>query len=173
MLNGENIRLRRIEKADLWHLWEWHEEDELYLFNSIKSFISFDELSNNFFDYFSWKSDFIIYDKNINILGVCSYQNINWKNRSCSISFKMQETYCDLLFSVEVVQILVSMIFNELNLIKIDSYVPQVSFFEIKTFNKAGFEQEGILREHIFKNNKYLDMYIFSLLRGEEVTPMD
>jgi len=167
MLNAKKIRLRRIEKADLWHLWEWHEKDELYLFKSIKSFVSWDEIHNNFFDYFAWKGDFVIENKENNILGICSYYRVNWKNRSCSMSFKMQEKYSNSFFSVHTVQLLVSLVFNELNLIKIDSFVPQVSAFDIETFKKSGFVQEGILREHIFRDNKYLDTYIFSLFRED------
>jgi len=162
MLNGERIRLRRIEKADLWHLWEWHETDELYLFKSIKPFISWDELYDNFNDYFFWKGDFIIQDKSSTTLGICSYHNINWKNRSCSISFKMIEQDFKFLFSVDAVQVIISIVFNELNLIKIDSYILQVSEFEIQTIQKLGFSQEGLLREHVFRDNKYLDMCIFS-----------
>ena len=163
MLSGKQIRLRRIEKADLWHLWEWHEKDELYLFNLINPFVSWNEVHDNFENHFSWKADFIIENSANSILGICSYNNIIWKNSSCSISFKISEKYCKLTFSVEVVQILTSFIFNELNLIKIDSYIQQDFNFEIQTLIKADFKQEGVLREHIFKDNQYLDMHIFSL----------
>jgi len=167
MLSGEEIRLRRIEKADLWHLWEWHENDELYLFKSIKPFISWDELYDNFNDHFAWKGDFIIQDKESTILGICSYHKVNWKNRSCSISFKMQKDYCDLIFSIDMVQVLTSLIFNSFNLIKINTSVPGISSFEIQTFEKTGFVREGVLREHIFRDNQYLDMYVFSLFRED------
>lgn len=167
MLSGEKVNLRRIEKADLWHLWEWHEKDELYLFKSIKSFVSWDEIHDNYYEYFAWKGDFIIQDKENGILGICSYHNVNWKNRSCSISFRMQDGYYDFLLSVDTVYVLASIIFNDLNLIKIDTFVPQVASFNIQTFEKAGFLQEGILREHVFRDNKYLDIHIFSLFRED------
>ena len=167
MLIGKEVQLRRLEKADLWSLWEEHEKDELYLFKSIRSSVSWDELYDNFHSYFAWKGDFVIEGKENNLLGVCSYHNINWKNRSCSISFKMTEKGCEFLYSVDAVQILTSIIFNELNLIKIDTFVSQVAIFNIQTFEKAGFLLEGILREHVFKDNKYLDIHIFSLFRED------
>ncbi|MCD4676480.1 MAG: hypothetical protein K8S18_10870 [Desulfobacula sp.] len=73
MLIGEKVRLRRIEKVDLWHLWEWHEKDELYLFKTIRSFVSWDELHDDFHNHFSWKGDFIIESEENSVLGICSY----------------------------------------------------------------------------------------------------
>ena len=84
----------------------------------------------------------------------------------------MVKERCKFLFSVDAVQVLVSLVFNELNLIKVDSYVLQVSEFEIQTIKKSGFSQEGLLREHVFRDNKYLDMHIFSLFR-EDVNSND
>ena len=165
MFETGSLRLRRIEKADLWHLWEWHERDELYLFNAIKSHISWDEVHDNFNTHFSWKGDFIVENKDLNIIGICSYQYINWKNRSCEISFKMKEAGNNFLFSVDAIRVLVSFIFNELNLITIVSYIPEWLIFDIKIIEKIGFTQEGILREHIFRDNKYFNKHIFSLLK--------
>jgi len=163
MLSGNQIRLRRVEKSDLWHLWEWHEQEELYLFNFIRPFASWYEVHDNFENHFNWKADFIVESLDTTILGICSYNNIVWKNRSCSISFKMKKKYCTQSFSVETVQILTSFIFKELNLNKVDSYIQEDFNFEIQTLEKVDFQQEGVLREHVFKDNQYFDMLIFSL----------
>jgi RimJ/RimL family protein N-acetyltransferase len=34
-------------------------------------------------------------------------------------------------------------------------------------YKKVGFVQEGILRKSIFKNNKFIDMVIMSVLKDE------
>ncbi len=163
MLTTDQMRLRRIEKADLWHLWEWHEQDELYLFHSVRPFSTWDWIYNNFENCFSGKGDFIIENSDGTVSGICSYGNIIWKNRSCTISFKMVRKYYRFSCSVEAVQILTSFIFNELNLIKIDSYVEQDCPLKIQILKKTGFHHEGLLREHLFKKNHYLDVHIFSL----------
>jgi [ribosomal protein S5]-alanine N-acetyltransferase len=165
MLHGNQIRLRRIEKADLWRLWEWHEKEDLYLFNSIRPFVTWSEIHDGFEKYFSWKADLIVETVDNSMLGICSYHNIVWKNRACLLSFQFLKEYCTLNFSVQAVQILTSFIFNELNLIRVDSYVQQKSDFTIQTLKKNNFKQEGLLREHFFKNNQYFDIYIFSKSR--------
>ena len=35
----------------------------------------------------------------------------------------------------------------------------------IDTYRHIGFEDEGVLREDVFKNGKYLDSYVLSILR--------
>ena len=60
MLIGEKVNLRRIETADLWQLWHWHEMEELYLFNRIDPYISYDEANQKFDDYFHRMMDFLI-----------------------------------------------------------------------------------------------------------------
>jgi len=37
----------------------------------------------------------------------------------------------------------------------------------IKLYKKIGFKQEGILRQHVYKNGKYLDAYMIGLLKDE------
>jgi hypothetical protein len=91
MLIGEKVNLRRIEKPDLWQLWKWHEEQESYLFVKAKPFISYDELEKGFIRYFGWKRDFIIENKAIKPLGICSYREIDWKNRSCTLLLQLYE----------------------------------------------------------------------------------
>jgi hypothetical protein len=55
--------LRRIEKVDLWQLWQLHEERELTLFKELKQLISWDELNQHFMKYFGWQGHFLVEDK--------------------------------------------------------------------------------------------------------------
>lgn len=167
MLGNENIHLRRLEKADLGRLWEWHEEEGLYLFESISPHVSWDDIHDNFYSHFAWKGDFVIENKTGEITGICSYQNINWKNRSCSMSFQFPSGCDDYKSSIAVVNIIVSFVFSSLNLEKIDTHVLETADFAITTFLKTGFSREGILREHKFINGIYQDGHVFSLLRKD------
>ena len=79
----------------------------------------------------------------------------------------MHDDYLNLSFSVDTLQTVSSLIFNELNLNKIDFFISEISSFEIQTFEKAGFTREGILREHIFQDGKYIDLFIFALFKED------
>lgn len=56
--------------------------------------------------------------------------------------------------------------FEELNLNRIwcEVYSNNES---IHLYRKIGFKDEGILRQHVFKNGEYLDSYMLGMLKGE------
>ena len=87
MIFGDKIVLRRIERGDLWKLWQWHELDELYLFDRNGLSISFDEVTEKFKEYFSGTIDFIV-EAESKPFGVCSLIKLVWKNRTCELVFK-------------------------------------------------------------------------------------
>lgn len=160
--------LRRIEKVDLWQLWQWHEERELYLFEELDQLISWDEINQDFMKYFGWKGYFLVEDKGGKTLGVCSYKDINWKNRSCEFAFQLYET--EQTSAIDTILTLLAFLFKELNLSRVYSFVPVFFLFENQAFKKTGFIQEGKLREAIFWDGKYHDILAFAILR-EEFSP--
>ena len=167
MLIGEKVILRRIEKPDLWQLWKWHEENALYLFSRLKPFISWDEVNESFMKYFSWKGDFLIEDKRGKALGVCSYQDINWKNRSCELALQVYESRRTL--ALDAITVMLTFLFNELNTSRVNSSVQESASVEIEVFEKAGFILEGRLREHVFRDQGYVDLLIFVLFKEDFV----
>ena len=56
--------------------------------------------------------------------------------------------------------------FEELNLNRIwcEVYSNNDS---IHLYRKIGFKDEGILRQHVFKNGEYLDSYVLGMLKTE------
>ena len=165
MLIGKKVRLRRIEKADLWKLWQWHEERGLYLFNELKQFISWDDVNQDFMNYFGWKGDFLFEDNQDKALGVCSYKNMSWKNRSCELAIQLCES--EQISAVDAIRILLKFLFDELNLSRVYSFVPAFFLFECQAFKKVGFIPEGKLREAIFWDGKYHDILTYAIINEE------
>ncbi|HEJ83397.1 MAG TPA: N-acetyltransferase, partial [Desulfobacteraceae bacterium] len=124
MLAGKKIILRRVEKADLWQLWQWHEMENLYLFNRLKPYISYDEVNETFNHYFQHAMDFII-ENGEKPIGVCSYYNIFWKNRSCEVAFRIYQGDTGLSYGLDAVSTLLKFLIEDLNIIRIDSFVPE------------------------------------------------
>lgn len=170
MLRGNNVVLRRIEKADLWQLWQWHEGRELYLFTELKQLLSWDELNRDFMIFFGWKGDFIVEDTYGNALGVCSYKDINWKNRSCALALQLTKT--EQTAAIDTILVLLDFLFKELNLSRVNSLVPNFFSFENQALRKTGFTREGKLREAIFRDGKYHDVLVYAILK-EEFAPAE
>jgi len=57
--------------------------------------------------------------------------------------------------------------FDTLNLNRVFLRVHEPNKRAIRAYEKAGFIKEGCLRQAVFKNGSYQDMFIMSVLRSE------
>lgn len=167
MLVGKEITLRRVEKADLWQLWKWHEEDELYIFNRIDPSISVDLLHERFADFFNLNANFIIESDVGTPLGVCSFTNVAWKNRSCEVIFEVRENGTGQAIPIDTLNTLLTFVFEEYNLYRALAYIPEYPGGQVPIFEKIGFVLEGRLREHVFREGRYWDVMVFALSRDD------
>nr|WP_325981510.1 GNAT family protein [Staphylococcus equorum] len=62
---------------------------------------------------------------------------------------------------------LIDYCFNEINLNRIEIQTATKNIKSQKIPRKLGFKQEGILREDEKLNGKFVDSYVFSLLKSE------
>ncbi|MGN7478780.1 UDP-4-amino-4,6-dideoxy-N-acetyl-beta-L-altrosamine N-acetyltransferase [Solibacillus silvestris] len=60
-------------------------------------------------------------------------------------------------------------LFEEVKVRKICAEVLGYNQISLKFHEKVGFRQDGILRNHILKENNYYDVYLFSILKDEWV----
>lgn len=58
-------------------------------------------------------------------------------------------------------------VFEELNMNKVYGYWLESNLASLKMSKKLGFVEEGLLREHVYKDNRYHSVYYLSLLRSE------
>lgn len=70
-------------------------------------------------------------------------------------------------YGTEAIKLIVDYGFNQLNLHRIYLEVLDFNKRAERSYEKAGFNKEGTNREHIFKNGKYCDLHIMSILRTE------
>lgn len=57
-----------------------------------------------------------------------------------------------------------------MNLEKVWLGVNAANMAALSCYKKAGFQEEGILRKEVFRNNKYYDIIRMSILREEYVS---
>ena len=164
-MTDKAVCLRRIEKADIWQLWEWHSIDRLYLFGEFDTTLSFDFLIDNFENYFNGHKDFIIEDNKNKIIGVCSFHNFFFENRTCDLSIRFKENDIKKNVLLNILQHIIDLLFDEMNIRKITTKLAEGNAFELEILKEVGFYLEGVLREHIYKNGSYFDTLVFSLIK--------
>ena len=162
MLMGEKTILRRVEQADLWQIWRWHEEQELLLLREQKPYLTWDELNESYMALFGWQGTFIAEEKAGFAFGIFAYRDLNWKNRCCRLSLQLVRDKKEC--ALDALQALVEFLCNELGVHRIYSSIPDFLVTEDEIYRCCGFICEGNLREAFFWEGSYCDVVTYSLL---------
>lgn len=97
-------------------------------------------------------------------IGVISLNGIDLKNRLTSAGYYIGEAEYRRLGGV-VLPYLYNYVFNEMKLNKIVAQIMEGNVNIIKLHALYGFRKVGILKQHVFKYDKYHDVIIFELLK--------
>lgn len=103
----------------------------------------------------------------IEIKGVISLQNIDYINRNAEIAIIIGDReFRNLKYAEEAIKLMLNHGFFTLNLHKIYSghIESLISWGDFLT-NTFGFKKEGIWREHVYKNGKYVDVYRIGIIK--------
>lgn len=165
MFDSAGIKLRRVERSDVPKLWSWHTEQELYLFSGLRSHLSQSDLERDFYTLFGHKWDYIIESQQGVLLGICTYDRIDWKNRFCTIWFQRYFKVEDKVAVLMGLKQMLSFLFMNMNLNKVQAHALDSMTDEHDLLIEAGFELEGLLREHIYSIGQYHDVRLLALHR--------
>lgn len=173
MYEGELVRFRELRDSDL----------EL-----AQGFINDPEVAKNltpripylatlkdekvFFDSISFMKDtynFAIEAKDSNkYIGGCGVNEIDWKNSVATVGIMIgDKNYWSKGYGTDAMKLLVKFIFEQMNINKVKLCVYSFNKRAEKCYEKTGFKKEGILREELFRDGKYHDTIIMSILRNE------
>ena len=67
----------------------------------------------------------------------------------------------------EIVRLGVGFAFEQLNLHKVWVTIDADNAPSVRCFTRAGFHQDGVLRDHVYKRGRYVDRLLLSILRSE------
>jgi RimJ/RimL family protein N-acetyltransferase len=174
IIYGERVRLRAVEREDVKKFCEWINDPEvtyglgLYLPMSIvdeerwfdglaQRDANEKPLSIEARDGDGWK-----------LIGNCRVFEIEWVNSSGELGIMIgDKSIWNQGYGTEVMTLLLRHGFETLNLNRIYLRVYGDNPRAKRSYEKAGFVEEGCLREAVFKRGKYGDLFIMSVLRSE------
>lgn len=174
-----DIKLAALEQTDLGQLRDWRNSDWLRPFVREYRLLSM----NNQVDWFNHISSsdkvemFGIEIEIINVLsvdsctrsreliGVCGLCNINWVNRTAEISLYIEPDKQGAGIGLQTLELLRQKAFEEFNLRRLWAEIFEFNTASIALFEKCGYEIEGNMREHIFKQGRYHNSLIYGLIR--------
>lgn len=126
-----------------------------------------------------WIENAIFNDKNNIRLAICLKENnkyignvnlvnIDWINRQAEFSiFIGEKKEWGKSYATEATKLMIDFGFSQRNFNRIYLTVLENNKVAIHLYEKIGFKKEGILREALFKDNKYYNLIIMSILKEE------
>jgi diamine N-acetyltransferase len=180
MIYGKRIRLRAVEHNDLPTFLKWVNDSEVKQGISVYLPLSMADEE----DWFAGERKRLPEEHNLVIeirpatqdeeegtwmvIGECGFFNYDQRNRSAEFGIMIGEkSYWNQGYGTEAVRLLMQLGFTTLNLNRIYLRVLENNPRAIRAYEKAGFTYEGRQRQAEFKDGRYLDLLVMSILRAE------
>ena len=166
------VYLRALEPDDYKTSIEWRRDNEIWgMVGSTKYFVS--EAYEK-----KWVEDTIFNSRDIK-LAVCEVgsnkyignvyaTDIDQTNRSCTTGVLIgNHDYWGQGYASEAIRLLLDYLFNERNINRVQAYVLESNVASMKMHQKVGYKIEGTLRQSVYKNGRYQDQVLLSVLRED------
>lgn len=106
---------------------------------------------------------------NDKLIGSIGFTTKNSYNNRIELSYDLAKEYWRHGIMTKAVNALVEYGFKEMKINRIEAFMAIENIASRKLLEKCGFSHEGRLRQHRFHRGKYVDVYIYSLLKEEFV----
>lgn len=177
MIQGEKVRLRRPERADLPRFAGWLNDPEvrrhlalIYPMSGAHEEHWFEEQLKKepALQAFVIEAARVGGDAAWNPVGVIGFHAIDWRSRAGELGLVIGEkSVWNAGLGTDAVRTLVRWGFRELNLNRVFLRVFEDNAPAIRCYEKVGFKHEGRLRQDRYQDGRYLDTLVMGLLREE------
>ncbi len=101
-------------------------------------------------------------------IGVCSYSEVNWQARNCTVGWFIGEpSMRNKGYGTDMIQTLLKICFCELDMHKVSLQVFSYNEAAVRLYERVGFVREAVFRERVFAMGKRWDEYKCGMLRSE------
>ena len=101
-------------------------------------------------------------------IGTVILNNIDLKNGTAEVHIKMSTQSCrGKGYGPDALNTVVDYAFNEMRLNCVYAEVLEYNTISLKLFEKCNFIKEGVLRERVFKNGKFVNIVSFAKINGD------
>jgi RimJ/RimL family protein N-acetyltransferase len=174
MIYGDKIRLRSAERQDIPQFVTWLNDPEVIenlMIYAPMSIAEEEDWFNHMLERAKDERPLVIEvlenDKWI-MVGNCGIHNIDWRCRSAELGiFIGEKSFWNRGYGTAVMRLLIKYGFQTLNLNRLMLDVYDSNPRAIRTYEKAGFIHEGRKRRAMYKDGRYKDILIMSVLRDE------
>ena len=100
------------------------------------------------------------------IVGNCGFFR-DKDNFLAELSYVLAKSYWNKGFMPEALEAIIAFGFEHYQLHRIEAHVALPNLASVRVLQKLGFQEEGLLRERLFENNRFHDEKAFALLKSD------
>lgn len=169
MIEGELVRLRAPELADLPSFVRWLNDPEVtehLLSNPLAGL----EEQEQWYHGLGGSDEGVLCIETADgrLIGYCGITRLEWEDRRCSLWLTIGEKDCwDHGYGTDVVRTMLRHLFGELNLNRVYLNVAEANARAIRAYEKCGFRKEGVLRKARFKDGRYENDVLMAMLHED------
>ena len=166
-MNNKKLELKKITKHDLKIIVKWRNDPNIMKYN--RQFIL---LNMNYED--KWfhsisqinsKRRMFVFKYGNDIIGVGGLINLDKKNRNADVAIILGETKMHGKgLGTQALELLVNFGFSKLKLHRIGAEIFEYNKISLKLFQKLNFKKEATLKDSLWRNGKWWDVHIFSII---------
>jgi len=172
MIEGEKVRIRAIEKADIDEIMKWVNDrevmDNLIIRYPVSRYQEEKWMEKALEDSNPRNKVFAIETKDGVYLGGIGLHRIDWENSNAEVGIVIgKKEYWNKGYGSDSMMTLLKFAFNRMNLHRVYLKVYDFNVRGIKSYEKCGFRREGVLRHDLYINGDYHDSIIMGVLKDE------
>jgi len=177
MILGEKVRLRPVEREDLPRYVRWFGDPEVrrHLVIYLPFSLAQEERWYEGLQERLARGDDVVLAIETSEgehIGSIGLHTINWKDRNAELGIVIGEkAYWGRGYGTDAIRVLLRVAFEEMNLHRVYLRVDADNTRGIRCYEKCGFREEGTLRDAIFREGRYHDQLVMSILRPEFGSP--
>jgi UDP-4-amino-4,6-dideoxy-N-acetyl-beta-L-altrosamine N-acetyltransferase len=168
MFEYKGVAIRPIEETDLDKMAQMRADSRIWMMLGDVSMIT-QKSQREWFNALQGdprRRYFVLGSGEVDFIGIVRMDEIDWVNRSIRIGGDILPDYHNQGYGTKMFELLKKYCFDYLNLRRLWLLVLETNSAALKLYLKAGFSEEGRQRQAIFRDGRYQDYIMMSLIRS-------
>ena len=169
MIEGALVRIRAIEQGDLPTFVKWINDPEVTTHLQFEPPMSMEDEVAWYHHMMAGKDKaFVVETLDGRLIGNIGTVGLDWRNRKTDLGIMIGEKeFWSRGYGTDTITVMLRYLFDELGLNRVGLYADIGNHRAIRCYEKCGFVREGVVRHHRFKDGRYVDSVIMSVLRQD------